>query len=496
MESFFSDNSITVLIVDDVESVREVLSEFIMLDGYNVELADSGESALEKLETTKIDIAILDVKMEGMNGIELLKRIKQKQKNPIVIMMTAYGTVENATEAFKLGAFDYILKPFDSQKVSATLKNAVNKLILEEENKYLKTTLSLFDIVNAIEQKNSISNLLSAIAKPLLFESSADMFFAYVYNDTLKTYEYKNTYYKDNPIYVGEVDIDRIQLSFNLEQATIFEGEPGVFKNRQKVKLPQISSTMFVPLKTGARNVGLLLFVSLTKGFVFGKIQRNFIKIFAGYIAAAFQNVLLYENQAESFSQTIQSLVHALEAKDEYTQGHSERVTQYAVAIANEMNLSEKDVENIHTAGQLHDIGKIGMHYEKLNKPGKLSKEEWEMFKQHPTIGKKILEPIKSLSEIIPFVYQHHERYDGKGYPEGLKEKEITLGARILAIADTFDAMTSNRSYRNALSKQTAIDEIIKCSGTQFDPDIVPYFEPALEKLIKKRKELGLPYPK
>jgi len=180
----------------------------------------------------------------------------------------------------------------------------------------------------------------------------------------------------------------------------------------------------------------------------------------------------------ELFYTTIKSIASALDAKDTYTHGHSLRVTLYSLIIANHMdNADDQFKESLETAGLLHDIGKIGISDDILCKPGKLTDEEYEIIKTHPDKGKKLLNNIKKLDCISDWLNSHHERWDGSGYPRGLKGEEIPLSARIIAIADTYDAMTSSRSYRKALSHEIAREEILKCKGTQFDPILVDIFE-------------------
>jgi putative nucleotidyltransferase with HDIG domain len=185
------------------------------------------------------------------------------------------------------------------------------------------------------------------------------------------------------------------------------------------------------------------------------------------------QNDVIDENYINKLNlQTIQSLALAVEAKDPYTKGHSERVAEISEHLAIMMGLAESDAERIRIAGILHDIGKIGVPETVLLNKSNLNDSEYELVKQHVVEGKHILMPLDFLSDIIPAVYHHHERFDGTGYPEGLVGENIPLWARIVQIADTCDAMTIDRPYRAALSKEQVIDELNRCSGTQFDPDI------------------------
>ncbi|GAW93053.1 metal dependent phosphohydrolase [Calderihabitans maritimus] len=172
----------------------------------------------------------------------------------------------------------------------------------------------------------------------------------------------------------------------------------------------------------------------------------------------------------------LESAVRAIEAKDVYTSGHSNQVSRYSVLIGQGMRLPEWEQEALRYAGMLHDIGKIGVSEQILRKPGKLSEKEFREIQQHPVVGAKILQPIKLFKPIIGAVKHHHERYDGTGYPDGLKGEEIPLFARIVAVADAYDAMTSDRVYRKALSSREALAEMKRNIGSQFDPEVVDVF--------------------
>jgi len=185
----------------------------------------------------------------------------------------------------------------------------------------------------------------------------------------------------------------------------------------------------------------------------------------------------LYEDLRSTYMRTIKVLAHAIDARDHYTHSHSENVAKYAGIIAEEMQLSVEQIEMIREACELHDLGKIGVEDSILGKPSALTDKEWENIRRHPEIGAQILEPLTFLGGVIDLVKQHHERYDGKGYPQGLKGEEILLGARIINLADAYEAMRSARSYRKEpFTKEKAVEEIKKNSGTQFDPKVVEAF--------------------
>jgi len=202
------------------------------------------------------------------------------------------------------------------------------------------------------------------------------------------------------------------------------------------------------------------------------------------------------QSLADNFRATIIGFAHALEESDKYTRGHSDRVSFYSSLTARGLSLSDDETERIVQAGLMHDIGKIGIRYEKLNKPGKLTPEEVAMFRTHPAKGKRILEPIPSMAELIPGAWCHHENWDGSGYPRGLVGDSIPLLGRVVAIADTYDAMTSDRSYRKALPHDVAIAELERCAGAQFDPELVPTFIRMIEDYRKQQIAAGNEVPR
>jgi GAF domain-containing protein len=236
-----------------------------------------------------------------------------------------------------------------------------------------------------------------------------------------------------------------------------------------------IKSSLMVPLVTKGEMIGFLDIGSTFHGRLAPEHLSTAENI-ASLITVALENARLYEELQQLLINTITSLASAIDAKSPWTKGHSERVTKYAVEIGKEMGLKEQELERLNLSGLLHDVGKIGTYDLLLDKLTELTDEEFELVKKHPRKGAEILGPIKQLSDIIPGVHHHHERYDGKGYPDGLKGEEIPLQARILCVADSFDSMTADRPYRPSPGKEYAISEFKRCSGTQFDPNVVEAF--------------------
>jgi HD-GYP domain-containing protein (c-di-GMP phosphodiesterase class II) len=206
------------------------------------------------------------------------------------------------------------------------------------------------------------------------------------------------------------------------------------------------------------------------------------VRAIAAQVSLAVENAALYEDIEKSYFSTVKALAKAIEVKDPYTHGHSERVTEYALMIAEAMSLDEAEKQKLKYAATLHDIGKIGIAGRVLNKAGSLTDEEYTHVKTHPLLGDTIIEPVEFLQGPRPIILHHHERFDGRGYPDGLKGEDIPLCARILSVADAFEAMRSDRPYRRALPFKEAKKELLRNAGTQFDPKVVEVFVSILEK--------------
>jgi len=303
-----------ILIVDDEATICELLHEELGELGYQCTEVFNGNDALARLEKENYDVILLDIRLPGLSGLEVLARVHSNYSDTVTIMVTAVNDIYTAIEAMKQGAYDYLTKPFNLDEVNLSISRALEKRKLVLENK---------------EYQHNLEDKVAALDKVIR------------------------------------------NLSFNV----------------------------------------------------------------------------------------ITSLVYALEAKDKYTCGHSQKVADIAVAIAKEMGLRQERVEKIRLAGLLHDLGKIGIKESILNKTSRLLDEEYQHIKKHPEIGEHILAPITD-GEILALIRNHHERYDGTGYPDQLKITQIPLGARILSVSDAYDAMTSERPYRKPLSKKDALAEI------------------------------------
>ena len=333
-----------ILVVDDEEDIREILTETLEAIGFKSLAANDGGMAIDILDQKhrEIDAVICDLKMPRVSGDEVIIHVHQNYPLIPIIILTGHAQLDMALEHLRLGAFDYMTKPFRLPELRHILGKALAHRRLQLEN---------------IEYRNNLEQKVADITQAL---------------------------------------------------------------NTQVV-------------------------------------------------------------------QTVSSLILAIEEKDRYTQGHSKRVAEFCGLMANALELPENEQQALLFAAQLHDIGKIGISEHLLNKPGRLNMVEYETIKTHPSKGVKILEPLKFLGHLLPAIEAHHERYDGQGYPRGLAGDKIPYHARIIAVCDTFDAMTSERSYRKPLPLQTAIQEIRDNAGSQFDPKLAETFIQVFENTIKNQ---------
>jgi len=253
----------------------------------------------------------------------------------------------------------------------------------------------------------------------------------------------------------------------------------------QNLKEKEIRSLMIVPLVT-SKGIGGLLILGDRLTAIFRDEELFAIEKIASQLAVALENARLYEEMRQLFFSTVASLANAIDAKSPWTMGHSERVMNVAANIARDLGLDEKGIERVRMGGLLHDIGKIGVMEALLEKPAELDDDDFPPIRLHPEKGVAILAPIAQLKEVLPAILHHHEFYDGSGYPGRLAGEEIPLDARIIAVADSFDAMVADRPYRKGLGVMEAAAELARCAGTQFDPAIVDCFRARIDRLMKE----------
>ncbi len=344
-----------ILIVDDEPIIRDILEKLVSVEGYTCDTAQNGQEAIERLQNSRYHMVLSDVRMPVMDGLHLLKHIVEKYNDVAVIMVTAVADANSAIDTLALGAFDYVIKPFNTNDLRSKITKAMERRRLMCENRQ-----------------------------------------------------------------------HQVQLEIRVQEQT----------------------------------------ASLRKALL--DVQR-------------------------AYAQTLETLINALDAREQETRRHSKRVSEYALLLALKLNVPESEMVEIARGSLLHDIGKIGVSDRILLKPGKLTEEEWVHMRRHPEVGYNILKGIEFLEGAAQLVLQHHEKYDGTGYPRRLKGDQIMRGGRIFAVIDTFDAMTSDRPYRKALTYQIAREEIICFSGRQFDPEVVECFLSIPEDIWFKTKDSLLP---
>ncbi len=262
----------------------------------------------------------------------------------------------------------------------------------------------------------------------------------------------------------------------------------------ERVMMAKVVSLLLYPLVVGGEAVGVVC-IGEQRSWDRSPLSSEKAAICQTIVnqgAKAVAHALTHEALEEAFLGTVRSLAEAIDAKDPSTHGHSDWVSKYAVMIGRQLELEEREVEMLKFSGYLHDVGKIGISDGILGKPSQLSAEQWKLMKKHATLGGKILEPVKIAPQIKAAVRHHHERFDGKGYPHELSGEAIPLGARILAVADAYEAMTADRPYRKTLSDEQAVAELRRCSGTQFDPMVVDAFLGAMGRITKRTDETRL----
>ncbi|MBE9528978.1 MAG: response regulator [Proteobacteria bacterium] len=500
-----------VMLVDDDDIVNDAVSAILTAKGWAVATFDNAVTASEELRHSldRYDVLVTDINMPGLSGIDFLKVARESSPDIPVVMITGYPSIDIAVEAMKHGANDFLTKPFSS----TDLVGALNKAVNAREHRH-----SHLSAVDASEPTHRIDATMPDPARRRLEEKIKELSIMHTINESIdeavdkddvfrKTMDLGQIITDAEQAFVMAVEAEKNSLvvravSGYADTASVMGARFGlgeepfrsVIKNKCYSSLMVDSSAELQPLVTSGEsafkrapltlaplliNREVVVLLGLTGSDPSVEISHESLGLLLNLLAKAslkLENITLTENIFSNIIGAINSLINALDARDTYTKDHSNRVTQYALKIARSYNSTQEVLDSISFAGPLHDVGKIGVRDDVLLKKGSFSPDERVMMMSHVVRGEEILRPLNLLDSEKSVILYHHERWDGKGYPNGLVREQIPIAARIFSVADTYDAMTSSRPYRDALSTNVAIEEITGCSGTQFDPEVVTAF--------------------
>lgn len=479
-----------ILVVDDEDMIRDLCTHILSAEGYQVTTASNGVAALEELGRSAPDLMITDIKMPGIDGLELFERVKARKQDIVTIFITGHGTLDTAIEALMRGVEGFILKPFTEEELLGAVDRAISSSRLKKENIRLKALIPLFEISKLLVTEIDLAHLFKIITEVLVKDFSVDRVSLMLIDESSGTLLIRASHGLSSDVALkarrkeGE-GVSGLVLKHR-KPLIISAGkhpDPEVMATINRENMP--ASSMSVPL-IGKNKLFGVLNVSKFSGVPFSTSDLQIALILSSQMVTAMENAALYENLRENYFRTVQALVAAVEAKDPYTRWHSANVAKYAVSVARDMGMSPSQLEDIHIAAILHDMGKIGISELIISKATGLDHDEFDVMKDHPAHGIRILEPVGFSPAIIKAIYQHHERFDGKGYPQGLAGEEIALAARILNVADSIDAMVSERPYRSKLSIQGVLRELEREAGGQFDPRVAESAIRLIEKGMLK----------
>lgn len=499
---------IKILIVDDEEGILDVTEGYFQRKGYQIYTASNGIEALDILQRVNIGCVFTDINMPGMDGLELAERIRKIESTLPVVVMTGYPSLENSIQTLKNGVVDYLIKPVNLEQMELTLKRIlrerelfVENLILKEEvgrqERLKKLNEELLERVEEVNTLNRIMEDFSAtdssygifnkVVELGVEELKADAVFFHIYSEDEQSLivmaDSDSGHGNDAARTLFARDLSEKVKSFILDilssdQNPCLISRPGTNSLLDEV----VHSLMVVPLKIREKIFGVASAFSFSKTRQFNEKDIYYMNFITRKAADAIENIALYENIYDNLFSTLYAFVTALEVRDLYTRKHSTRVAKYANTIAKAMDCTDEEIDIISFAGSLHDIGKIGIRDDILLKPGRLTDEEYEKIKEHPVIGAEIIGKLGLWDREMEIIRHHHERFDGKGYPDGLAGEQIPKLARILCVADSYDAMASDRAYRKKMNKEDVLKVIKENSGTQFDPSAVKAFLSVAQK--------------
>jgi len=509
----------TILVVDDDRRVIDLLQISLTQNGYKVNTALTGEEGLESVRKETPDLIILDLRLPKKTGFEVcaaLKSSKDTAHIPIV-MVSASAEVDARLQGLMHGADDYLTKPFSPKELLIKVRRIFERIekteLLSTKNKELETEVarnredllvrnkelrfqvySLETLMELTHQLNSSLDLdhtlntliLSVVGQ--LRVNSACLFLTDDREDPTRldactfkglkeehargiSFEYRGPFVRALVPLDGD-DSQPHRLA-DLEHDTDLDGEVGA--------LFAAGLTLVCPVVMKQRLTAILAVGEKVSGQEFQAHDLEMLRVLSESAGMAIENARLFKDLQEAYLSTVRLLVSRIEEKDPYTHGHTERVAAYAVGIAKEMGFVPEEVQRIQFGAFLHDIGKVHTEDHVLHKPGALTEEEWRIVKMHPLRGAEMVKGVRFLERVTDMIRHHHERVDGRGYPDGLKGDEISTAAKIVNVADAFDAMTTDRPYRAGLTMEQAIGQMTEKAGTQFAAEIVEVFVKGLE---------------
>lgn len=476
-----------ILVIDDDPIVRNVFRDvFSQTDGYTLDTAQDGYEGIRKITEQEYDVVFTDLTMPGMTGIDFIREARKIRHSLSFVVITGYSTLENAVNAMREGARDFITKPFnvrtlfsiveriagESRLCSRILANSDYQSFIGRLNEELVKKVQEIGILQAISTEldgiynnKEIYERIVDMASRLLM--AREVSFGIIEGGLFRIKRAIGALER-------EIPLSGTLLEVVVKTRNYCVAQPGM--PNPHTGAPLEAQFLSIPFTVKDEVFGILNVSAKADGASFTEDEISLALTFAKKAAQRIENNALYDMFYNNLINTLKSLVISIEARDSYTRRHSERVTKYALQIADRMNLDTDEKEAIRFGGYLHDIGKIGVRDTILLKPAPLNPEEWEEIRLHPVIGGNIIRPIHFLPREREMIVHHHERFDGKGYPNGISGRDIPITARILAVADTYDAMTSSRPYRSALTHKQALEDIVKCSNTQFDATVVRAF--------------------
>lgn len=480
-----------ILIVDDEPGIIDSLSIILNRSGYFYEGVTSPLEAIEKIRNERFDLMILDYLMSPIHGDEVVRRIREFDSELYILLLTGHKDLAPPLETIKaLDIQGYCEKSDRFDQLQLLVESGIKSINMMNTIKQFRDGLNkILESVPKIYQLQPIGNILEEILAELLPLVSSKNAFILVDNfaDTNHT---KKSIFRGIGRYRTDIDDFVPMLDSGLLEK--------IGKARISKKVIKTPSGIILPLLNELSESIGVIYVESSENPV-NDMAGGFqlLGIYAAQAASSLSNAFLhsmvnmkndelsqtYEQLRIRYLDTIEALRQVVDAKDEYTRGHSDRVSLYCVEIGKAFGLSEKDLETLRVAGLFHDVGKMGIADDILFKSEKLSPKEYDEIKKHPLKGARILSVISMFRDVVPIIKCHHERMDGKGYPDGLRGPEIPFLARIVSVADAFDAMMSDRHYRSRLDLNSTIKQLVDGSGTQFDATVVEKFISILDSL-------------